>query len=79
MRVLDMPELADAFDERIAEGFLYGDFQFATAPDSPEFLRTGVLSSYRRADPGRDRAGRVRADLRRDHDRYGSTPGHLRR
>jgi FAD/FMN-containing dehydrogenase len=44
---LDVAELMDAFGERIAAGHLYGDFQFATAPDSPEFLRTGVLSSYR--------------------------------
>ncbi len=44
---LDIDDLIDAFDERIAGGHLYGDFQFATAPGSPEFLRTGVLSSYR--------------------------------
>ena len=44
---LEIGSLIDAFDERIAAGHLYGDFQFATAPDSPEFLRTGVLSSYR--------------------------------
>lgn len=44
---LSIDSLIDAFDERIAAGHLYGDFQFATAPDSPEFLRTGVLSSYR--------------------------------
>jgi FAD/FMN-containing dehydrogenase len=51
---LDIDGLIDAFDERIADGHLYGDFQFATSPGSPEFLRTGVLSSYRRADPERD-------------------------
>ncbi len=50
---LDIDGLIDAFDERIADGHLYGDFQFATSPESPEFLRTGVLSSYRRADPER--------------------------
>jgi FAD/FMN-containing dehydrogenase len=50
---LDIAGLIEAFDERIADGHLYGDFQFATAPDSPEFLRTGVLSSYRRAEPDR--------------------------
>jgi FAD/FMN-containing dehydrogenase len=44
---LDIDSLVDAFDERIAAGHLYGDFQYATAPDSPEFLRAGVLSSYR--------------------------------
>jgi FAD/FMN-containing dehydrogenase len=44
---LEIEGLIEAFEERIAAGHLYGDFQFATAPDSPEFLRTGVLSSYR--------------------------------
>jgi len=44
---LDIDGLVQAFDERIAAGHLYGDFQFATAPGSREFLRTGVLSSYR--------------------------------
>ena len=44
---LTVDDLIAAFDERIAAGHLYGDFQFATAPDSPEFLHTGVLSSYR--------------------------------
>jgi FAD/FMN-containing dehydrogenase len=50
---LDIDGLIDAFDERIASGHWYGDFQFATAPDSPEFLRSGVLSSYRPVDPDR--------------------------
>jgi FAD/FMN-containing dehydrogenase len=50
---LDVDGLIGAFDARIAEGHLYGDFQFATAPESPEFLRTGVLSTYRPADPER--------------------------
>ena len=45
--LLEIDSLIEAFDERIAAGHLYGDFQFATAPDSPGFLRTGVLSSYR--------------------------------
>jgi FAD/FMN-containing dehydrogenase len=39
--------LMDAFDDRIASGFLYGDFQFATDPDSDEFLQAGVFSCYR--------------------------------
>jgi len=58
---LDIEQLIDAFDERIAAGHLYGDFQFATAPDSPEFLRTGVLSSYRPVDGDR----RIPNDQRR--------------
>jgi len=35
------------FDQRIAEGYLYGDFQFAIDRDSEEFLGRGVFSCYR--------------------------------
>ncbi len=31
----------------VEEGCLYGDFQFATAPETEEFLRDGLLSVYR--------------------------------
>lgn len=39
--------LVPAFEERIADGFLYGDFQFMTDIDSDDFLRRGVFSCYR--------------------------------
>jgi hypothetical protein len=39
--------LIQAFEQRIAEGFLYGDFQFAIDPASPDFLQRGVFSCYR--------------------------------
>jgi FAD/FMN-containing dehydrogenase len=39
--------LTDAFDERRADGFLYGDFQFATDEASDDFLSRGVFSCYR--------------------------------
>ncbi len=58
---LEIEELIDAFDERIAAGHLYGDFQFATSPHSADFLRTGVLSSYRPVESGR----RIPDDQRR--------------
>lgn len=41
----------DRFDERIAEGYLYGDFQFSTATEDREFLSRGVFSCYRPVDP----------------------------
>ncbi len=44
-------ELMPAFQRRIADGFLYGDFQFATDPASEDFLRRGVFSCYRPVDP----------------------------
>src|SRR5262249_1870681 len=43
--------LMEAFDSRIRSGFLYGDFQFAIDPDSPDFLHRGVFSCYRPIDP----------------------------
>jgi FAD/FMN-containing dehydrogenase len=40
----NLPEL---FERRIADGFEYGDCQFATDPASEEFLYAGVFSCYR--------------------------------
>ena len=54
VRILDMPELTAAFDGRIAEGFLYGDFQFAIDNDSPDFLRRGIFSCYKPVGPERE-------------------------
>ncbi len=45
--MLDVEELMQMLDRRIADGHLYGDFQFATDPTHRGFLRTGVLSCYR--------------------------------
>ena len=38
--------LDSLFTDRIKENFLYGDFQFAIAPESEDFLRKGVFSCY---------------------------------
>ena len=43
-------DLTAMLDQRIAEGFLYGDFQFATDAGSDAFLRQGVFSCYRPVD-----------------------------
>jgi len=40
-------ELIAAFEKRIADGFLYGDFQFSIERDSENFLHKGVFSCYR--------------------------------
>ena len=37
------------FDERIAEGYEFGDFQFALDPKSDDFLHRGIFSCYRPA------------------------------
>ena len=38
--------LESLFADRINKNFLYGDFQFAIAPASEDFLRAGVFSCY---------------------------------
>lgn len=40
-------KLIPAFEQRIGEGFAYGDFQFAIDERSDDFLRRGVFSCYR--------------------------------
>lgn len=47
---LHIDEVMQALEGRIAAGHLYGEFQFATAPESDDFLRAGVLSTYRPVD-----------------------------
>ncbi|MDT4896009.1 MAG: hypothetical protein QOH25_1086 [Acidobacteriota bacterium] len=47
VRVADLHDLMPLFAERIADGFLYGDFQFMTDSNSAGFLRQGVFSCYR--------------------------------
>jgi FAD/FMN-containing dehydrogenase len=44
--LLGLHELLPAFDQRIADGYTYGDFQFAIDPGSADFLQRGVFSCY---------------------------------
>ncbi len=49
-RVVDLWEVNDVVAElhrRHGEGHQYGDFQFDIDPESPGFLKRGILSSYR--------------------------------
>jgi FAD/FMN-containing dehydrogenase len=53
-RVVEIREIDDlpaAFSGRIAAGYLFGDFQFAVDEKSGDFLRKGVFSCYRPANP----------------------------
>jgi FAD/FMN-containing dehydrogenase len=45
--LLNLEDLVPKIDERISDGFLYGDLQFAIDPKSNDFLRRGVFSTYR--------------------------------
>ena len=47
VRLAHANELETLFAERIADGFLYGDFQFEIDPESPRFLQQGICSCYR--------------------------------
>jgi FAD/FMN-containing dehydrogenase len=47
VEVRDIEGIVDALEERVEQGFLYGDFQFAIDPADPTFLRRGVFSCYR--------------------------------
>jgi len=46
VQLLDVAELPTAFAQRIREGFLYGDFQFAIDPESDDFLSRGIFACY---------------------------------
>ena len=46
VEVIDVSDLPGMFERRIAEGFLYGDFQFATDLEG-DALRRGVFSCYK--------------------------------
>jgi FAD/FMN-containing dehydrogenase len=52
-RVVEIRETRDipgALEQRIADGYLYGDFQFATDSGRDSFLRRGVFSCYQPVD-----------------------------
>lgn len=51
VEVIDARDLSKRFAERIAEGFWFGDFQYATDRRSGDVLRRGVFSCYRPTDP----------------------------
>jgi FAD/FMN-containing dehydrogenase len=47
VEVRTVDRLMDAFDQRIADGCIYGDFQYDIDPRSDGFMRRGVFSCYR--------------------------------
>lgn len=50
VEMLDIDQVMPAFDGRIAEGYLYGDFQFSIDNDASDFLQHGVFSCYQPVD-----------------------------
>jgi FAD/FMN-containing dehydrogenase len=65
VEILDVEDLMAAFESRISDGYLYGDFQFSTDPDSEDFLRRGVFACYRPVDPATPISG-DQAELSRE-------------
>lgn len=51
VEVISVQEVVAGFESRIADGYIYGDFQFSTDERSERFLRRGVFSCYRPVDP----------------------------
>jgi hypothetical protein len=50
VEIIHARDLPGRFKERIAQGFLYGDFQFSVDEKSPDFLQRGVFSCYQPID-----------------------------
>ncbi|HEU4627191.1 MAG TPA: FAD-binding oxidoreductase [Steroidobacteraceae bacterium] len=69
VQLLDVDRLIDKLETHIAEGCLYGDFQFATDPTQRGFLRTGVLSCYRPVERARPIPARQRRLSQADWNR----------
>ena len=68
-RVVEVREvrgLAEAFAQRIYDGFLYGDFQYAIDEKSADFLSKGVFSCYRPVDDATPMRGLQRELVERD-------------
>ncbi len=51
VEVRTIDDLPKAFEQRIADGYMFGDFQFSVDETSDDFLRKGVFSCYRPVDP----------------------------
>lgn len=54
VEILDVDQVSRRMDERIAAGFLFGDFQYETALDRESGMRRGVFSCYRPVDDDRE-------------------------
>src|SRR6476646_4455258 len=50
VEIIHADELPKRFEERIAQRFLYGDFQFSVDEKSADFLQRGVFSCYEPID-----------------------------
>ena len=47
VQLIEVQDFIPLITERIQEGFLYGDFQFAIDPQSEDFMKRGIYSLYK--------------------------------
>ena len=66
VKVIDLDELIPAFEERIEQGYMYGDFQYMTDSTSPDFLKKGVFSCYLPVDSNEKESGSQHRELQID-------------
>lgn len=52
VEIVHIDDVMPRFEERIRDGFIYGDFQYGIANDSDDFLSRGVFACYRPVDDG---------------------------
>jgi FAD/FMN-containing dehydrogenase len=65
VQICPIEQAMELAQQRIREGFLYGDFQFEIDPHSPNYLTRGVFSSYCPVEDGSEPPNDQRL-LRRD-------------
>ncbi|MGB8894960.1 MAG: FAD-binding oxidoreductase, partial [Pseudolabrys sp.] len=63
VKVMDIGELMPAFEQRIKQGYMYGDFQYMTDSTSPDFLKKGVFSCYLPVDSNEKESERQHREL----------------
>ena len=66
VKVIDLDELIPAFEERIEQGYMYGDCQYMTDSTSPDFLKKGVFSCYLPVDSNEKESGSQHRELQID-------------
>ena len=69
VELLDVDDVLGAFEQRIADGCLYGDFQFFVDDAADDFMRRGVFSCYRPVDARTSAPGPNRRLSPRDWER----------
>ena len=61
VQLIDVKDFIPLVRERVKEGFLYGDFQFAIDPTSNEFMKRGIYSLY-----GHVKGGHEQKELKKE-------------